>query len=131
MMMLGAAAIASEVKVWRAEEIHWQRVEKDGTKYAVLEGDRDQAGVPFTYAFYMPDGAWVKPHFHSQEARVVVVKGTLLLGEGAVFDKASAKALAAGTTFYVGAKAPHYEGAKGETLIIGVGRGGWKTTNLE
>ncbi|MCX6608312.1 MAG: cupin domain-containing protein [Acidobacteria bacterium] len=117
--------------VWRPDAIAWQRADPDGTKYAVLDGDRDKPGEPFTYAFWMPDGAWVGAHLHSQQAHVAVVKGTLLLGFGRKLDREKTKPVRAGEFFIVRGGVPHYEGARGETLIIGSALGGWKTTVLE
>jgi len=88
----------------------------------VLDGDRDKPGTPFSYAFSMLDGLWVKAHTHTQRAHVTVVRGTLLLGFGRRMD---------GQHFIVRAGVPHYEGTEGETLIIGAALGGWKTRNFE
>jgi uncharacterized RmlC-like cupin family protein len=117
--------------LWRPQDIVWQRTDPDGTKYAILDGDREKPGAPFTYAFWMPDGAWVGAHHHSQQAHVAVVQGTLLLGFGRKMDKAKTKAIQAGEFFIVRPGVPHFEGARGETLIIGSALGGWRTTTLE
>ncbi|MBY0505110.1 MAG: cupin domain-containing protein [Bryobacteraceae bacterium] len=119
------------VRYWTPGSIAWQRVEADGSKYAVLEGSRDEPGKPFTYAFLLPDGQWVKGHTHTQAARVVVVSGTLLLGEGPRLDRGKVREVKAGEVFYVPANVPHFEGARGDTLIIGFAIGNWKTQNLE
>ena len=79
---LSVAFLQMTTQTWSPAEIRWQQVNPDGSKYAVLEGDRHKAGELFTYAFFLPDGVWVGPHMHSQDARVAVVSGTLLLGEG-------------------------------------------------
>ena len=119
------------IRYWTPANIPWQRTEADGSRYAVLEGSRDQPGEPFTYAFLLPDGQWVKAHTHTQAARVVVVKGVLLLGEGSTMDQRKVREVKAGEVFFVPANMPHYEGARGETLIIGTGTGLWKTKELE
>ena len=41
---------------WHADTIAWQELGADGTRYALLEGRRDQAGEPFSYAFFIPAG---------------------------------------------------------------------------
>jgi quercetin dioxygenase-like cupin family protein len=129
-LLVLAVAHSQNAHVWSASTIHWQQENKDGSKYAVLEGDRDKPDMPFSYAFFLPDGVWVGPHFHSADARVFVVSGALLLGEGETMKKESAVRLDAGSYFLVPAEARHWEGAKGDTLIIGVAKGRWKTTNL-
>lgn len=126
-----AASDAPEKRVWSAESIVWQRIDKDGTKYAVLDGDREAVGKPFTYAFWMPGGVWVKPHTHTQQAHVVVVKGSIQLGYGTQMDRSKTITLKAGEFFIVRAGEAHFEGSEGECLIIGTALGGWKTRELE
>ena len=121
---------ADSSTIWSADKIHWQEINPDGSKYAVLEGDRTKAGS-FTYAFLLPDGVWVPPHSHTGAARVFVVSGTMLLGDGATEDHSKAMPVQAGGVFLVPKDAPHWEGAKGDTLIVGVGQGPWKTTYLK
>jgi quercetin dioxygenase-like cupin family protein len=127
--LMAAAFLQTTTQTWSPDRIRWQQVNPDGSKYAVLEGDRDKAGEPFTYAFFLPDGVWVGPHTHSQDARVAVVSGTLLLGEGARMN-GDPQPLPAGTFFVVRRNVPHWEGARGNTLIIGVGHGVWTTTTV-
>jgi quercetin dioxygenase-like cupin family protein len=126
-----ATSDAPEKRVWSADQIQWQRIDKDGTKYAVLDGNRDEVGKPFTYAFWMPGGVWVAPHTHTQQAHVVVVKGSIKLGYGTKMDKAKTMELKAGQFFVVRAGEAHFEGSDGECLIIGTALGGWKTKELE
>jgi quercetin dioxygenase-like cupin family protein len=116
------------VRVWSPATIQWDQENPDGSKYAVLEGHRDVPGEPFTYAFFLPNGVWVSPHVHSEDARVTVISGTLLLGEGATMNQRSARSIAAGMFFVVPKNVPHWEGARGDTLIIGTAHGRWVTT---
>lgn len=129
--LLAAPFAAANPLHFRSSSIPWQRIEKDGTKYAVLYGDRDKPGQPFTYAFYMPGGVWVKAHHHTQQAHVTVVTGRIKLGYGPKLDKSKAVELVAGDFFIVPAGEPHFEGSDGECVIIGTALGGWKTTELE
>jgi mannose-6-phosphate isomerase-like protein (cupin superfamily) len=132
--LLAAASLAAENPrdlVWSPETIVWQRHDKDGTKYAVLDGSRDTPGQPFTYAFWMPGNVWVKAHHHTQQAHVAVVRGTITLGFGKKLDKSNTVKLRAGQFFIVRAGEPHFEGSDGECLIIGTALGGWKTTEIE
>ena len=46
------------VQTWNPANIVWQRTDADGTKWAVLEGDKDAPGKAFTYAFFLPAGHW-------------------------------------------------------------------------
>jgi quercetin dioxygenase-like cupin family protein len=79
----------------------------------------------------MPGGVWVKPHTHTQQAHVVVVKGSIKLGYGTKMDPSKTMELKAGQFFIVRAGEAHFEGSDGECLIIGTALGGWKTKELE
>ena len=116
---------------WKPDQIKWDKTFADGTKLAILEGPRDVPGKAFSYAFFMPDGVWIKPHWHCADARVFVVKGTLLLGFQAEFDKTKVVEMTAGDYFLAPFRYPHYEGSRGETIIIGTGIGPWCTNNLD
>ncbi len=111
-----------------ADAIKWQRFDPAGTKFALLDGVRDKAGVSFTYAFFIPAGVWDGPHSHSANARVFVAKGVLRMGFGGVLNKAAAISYPAGSYVLVPAGAVHYDGADQETVIYGVAVGPWTTT---
>ena len=55
---------------WQPETISWQEFNPEGTKYALLEGDKLTPGTPFTYAFFIPGGFWDAPHWHTATARI-------------------------------------------------------------
>ena len=120
-----------ELLVWNPDEIEWQLDRPQGCKLTILQGDVNTPGVPFTYAFYMPDGVWFPPHSHPSASRVVVVKGALLLGTGEKMDKAATRKIGFGSTAFVPANLPHFEGSKGETIIIGSAIHPWGTTFVE
>lgn len=128
---LAGPAAAGEIPVWSPNDIEWKIDRPGGTKLTVLEGDFQTPGKVLTYAFKMPDGAWYPAHTHPSTARVFVLKGVLLLGEGASSDKAKARRVVAGEAALVPGGLPHFEGAEGETVIIGVATGPWGTTFLE
>ncbi len=114
------------VQTWNPENIFWQRTDSDGTKWAVLEGDKDAPGKAFTYAFFLPAGHW-EHHFHNQDARVAVVSGALKVAVGPELDKAGAKTYPAGSFLYVPANVQHTMGADVDTICIGTAVGPWKT----
>ena len=126
-----ASAGPPEFQIWDPETIKWEFDRPQGCKLSLLEGDMNTPGVPFTYAFFMPDGVWFPPHAHPSDARVTVVKGTLLLGSGSKLDKSAARTVELGSTAFVPADLPHFEGSKGETIIIGSAVPPWGTTFLE
>lgn len=116
---------------WSPDTIPWQRTNPDGTRFALLEGVRDKAGVPFTYAFFIPAGVWDAPHRHAATARVVVVKGKLHLGLGERMDKAGATMFPTGSIVIVPANAAHFDGAEEDTIIIGTAVGPWSTDYVD
>ena len=116
---------------WNTHNLEWQDIGTDGTKYSLLEGSRDQVGTGFTYAFQLPAHFWDAPHWHTADARVVVLRGTLYLGYGETFDHAKLKEYPAGSVVFVPANAVHFDGSLEETLIVGMAIAPWKTHYLD
>jgi quercetin dioxygenase-like cupin family protein len=102
----------------------------DGTKWSVLEGDKDAPGKAFIYAFYIPAGNWGH-HSHNQDARVAVASGALKVAIGPKLDKERAKAYPVGSFLLVPANVEHTMGADVDTIIIGTALGPWKTHHDE
>jgi quercetin dioxygenase-like cupin family protein len=123
---LAFAQSAPAVKTWDAKSIAWQQLDPDGTKWAVLEGDKDAIGKAFTYAFFVPAGYW-EHHSHNQDARVAVISGALRVAIGHKLDKEGARAYPAGSYLLVPAGVEHTMGADVDTIIIGTALGPWKT----
>jgi quercetin dioxygenase-like cupin family protein len=124
------AQSAPTAKAWDATSITWQNIYPDGTKWAVLEGDKDAPDRGFTYAFFIPAGYW-EHHSHNQDARVAVVSGALKVAIGPTLDKEGAKAYPVGSFLLVPANVQHTMGADVDTIIIGTARGPWKTHHDE
>jgi uncharacterized protein YjlB len=122
---------AAEPAGWTPETIPWQRTNPDGTRFALLEGGRDTAGVPFTYAFFIPAGVWDGSHRHSATARVVVARGRLRLGYGEGMDKAKARTFPVGSIVIVPAGTAHFDGSDEDTIIIGTAAGPWSTDYVD
>lgn len=131
-VMLAAAPLAAAEAPadWNPDTIRWQRTNPDGTKFALLEGVRDRAGVAFSYAFFVPAGVWDAAHSHAATARAFVARGSLHLGYGTTLDKARAKVLPAGSYLVVPAGAAHFDGSDVDTLIIGTAVGPWSTDEV-
>jgi hypothetical protein len=121
---------ALAVQTWDATNIPWQTIDSDGTKWAVLEGDKDAPGTPFTYAFFIPAGYW-EHHWHTQDARVAVIMGALKVAQGNTLDKPAAHAYPVGSYLFVPANVQHTMGADVDTIIIGTAKGPWKTHRHE
>jgi hypothetical protein len=111
---------------WHIDSIPWQDIGADGTKYALLEGERAVA-QPFSYAFFIPAGFWDPPHWHTAAARVYVARGTLYLAYGDTLDHAKLTAYPAGSYVIVPGNARHFDGSDVDTLILGMAIGPWST----
>lgn len=120
-------ARATQAQAWHPDQIEWQDVAPDGSRYALLEGVRDQVGEPFSYAFFIPAGFWDPAHWHTADARVFVVSGTLRLGYGDALDQPRAESFPAGSYVLVPAGARHFDGSDEDTLILGTAVGPWAT----
>ena len=132
MALIGTWAMgqSTAVKTWDASNIVWQNIYPDGTKWSVLEGDKDASGRAFTYAFSIPAGYW-EHHSHNQDARVAIVSGALKVAIGPKLDKDGAKAYPVGSFLLVPANVQHTMGADVDTIIIGTAMGPWKTYHDE
>jgi hypothetical protein len=124
------SAGAAQPADWNPDAIVWQNTNEDGTRFALLEGVRDKAGVPFTYAFFIPAGVWDAPHSHAATVRVFVARGALSLGYGQALDRSKARSFPVGSILLVPAGAVHFDGAAQDTVIIGTAIGPWSTDYL-
>jgi hypothetical protein len=127
LLLVSARAMAAEPADWNPDNIVWQQVNRDGTRFALLEGVRDKPGVPFTYAFFIPAGVWDAPHSHAATVRVFVACGTLSLGYGKAMEPRKSRDFPAGSILLVPAGAMHFDGATRDTIIIGTAIGPWST----
>jgi len=66
-----------------------------GMSFTVISGDPGKAGA-YVVRAKMPAGYKIAPHWHPTDEHVTVLSGTLALGMGEKFDKASMKGLPAG-----------------------------------
>ncbi|MDQ5975797.1 MAG: hypothetical protein QG661_3006 [Actinomycetota bacterium] len=107
-------------------EIPWENIFPDGTKGATLAGRRE-AGVQFTYAFFIPAGVWDAPHSHCADAHVYVMAGELRLAYGEDGDRSAAQRFGVGSYLFVPAGAVHFDGAETDTIILGNAVGPWST----
>ena len=114
------------------EQVKWVP-EPDGLGFqqAVVEGDPSKPGVYIVHVKFPP---WVmsRPHFHDETRYATVIKGTWYTGEGNTFAPEKTVALKAGSYMKHPAKTAHFDGAKGEEVIIQLmGMGPSKTTRVD
>jgi quercetin dioxygenase-like cupin family protein len=113
---------------WNARTIQWQTTDKDGTKWAVLQGRSDVPGEAFTYAAFIPAG-YHDRHSHSSDARVAVVQGALTVGFGN--DPSRTETYRVGSLLFVPANLEHTMAAEEDTILIGTATGPWNTHHHE
>jgi quercetin dioxygenase-like cupin family protein len=108
------------------ESIQW-RGPATGLQTAIAEGNPQAAG-PFTMMLKLADGAWIQPHFHNVDKRLIVIKGELLMGHGDAIDNSAVSVLKAGGVAVMPANTHHYEGGRGETIVALIANGPFTTT---
>ncbi|HEU0273734.1 MAG TPA: cupin domain-containing protein [Candidatus Udaeobacter sp.] len=122
----------AEMHLYAPTGIEWKpgpQALPPAARMAVLEGDPTQDG-PFVVRFQFPAGYHVPPHTHPKRERVTVISGTLYLATGETLDRASAKALPAGSFGYWPAGMKHTAWSDGETVIQLHGIGPWQINYL-
>jgi hypothetical protein len=102
----------------------------NGLSTAIAEGDPSKPGG-FTMMLKLADGAWIPPHFHNVDKRLVVIKGELLMGSGDKVEAAAAAPLAVGGVAVVHANTHHFEGGRGETIVALIATGPFTTTYVK
>jgi quercetin dioxygenase-like cupin family protein len=116
-------------QAWNANTVRWQKVDPDGTKWAVLQGRDDVPGKAFTYAAFIPAG-YHDRHSHGSDARIAVVQGSLKVGFGDG-EPGDLKSYPVGTFLFVPANVEHTMGADVDTIIIGTATGPWHTSRRQ
>lgn len=113
-----SAAVAGDDSFVRLTpaDLKWQQLEP-GLDIAVLEGDPGAAGYYIIRARFAP-GTFSAPHFHPTTRYITVIKGTWWTGTGTVWDKEHSIPLGPGSYMKHPARAPHYDGAKDEEVIV-------------
>ena len=121
-----AAEPTKAPQAWDAKSIVWQKIDADGSKWAVLEGRSEALGEAFTYAAFIPAG-FHDFHAHATDARVAVVQGVLKVSFAEVLDLEHLKAYPVGSFLFVPANVKHTMAVDEDTIIIGTATGPWHT----
>jgi quercetin dioxygenase-like cupin family protein len=93
-----------------------------GMSFTVVSGDPGKPGL-YVVRAKMPAGYKIAPHWHPTDEHVTVLSGTLALGMGEKFDKASMKKLPAGGYALMPADMRHFAMATTATTIQVHGQG--------
>jgi quercetin dioxygenase-like cupin family protein len=128
-LSIGAAALFGAVMPADASDLHHMVVPADavqwgpappslppGAQAAALLGSPAKEG-PFVLRLKFPAGFTVPPHRHSKDELVTVISGKFGISSGEKIDRASIKALPAGSFVHLPAGMPHYATTEVETVV--------------
>ena len=105
----------------------------EGATQVVILGDPSKPGLYVVRNTFAP-GRGSRPHFHSQDRYVTVIKGTwwVALGaDGGVYDPSKMVPMKAGSFILHPANGHHFDGARDEEVIVQImGMGPVVTTQL-
>jgi quercetin dioxygenase-like cupin family protein len=101
----------------------------EGTPIAILDGDPSKPGI-YVARIKFPPHVFSRPHWHSTDRHIVVLKGTWYMGVGETFDPSTAIPMPPGSYVKHPAGAPHWDGAKDEEVELQVTGMGPVTTDL-
>ncbi|HEY1341892.1 MAG TPA: cupin domain-containing protein [Bryobacteraceae bacterium] len=102
------------------DEVKWTPVEGGlGAQNAVIEGDPTKPGL-YVMWIKFPPGVMSRPHYHTQDRHLVVLKGTWWTGTGTEFTPDKTIPLKPGSYMKHPARAAHFDGAKDEEVILQV-----------
>ena len=87
-----------------------------GAFAAVLIGNPAKA-EPFVVRLKFPDGYRIMPHTHTDQRVYTVLSGNYRTAIGTKFDESKLNDVPAGAVFLLPANAPHFNMAKGETIV--------------
>nr|WP_310522167.1 cupin domain-containing protein [Polymorphobacter sp.] len=120
-----AAEPAAAFRTVTPEQLIWHPVpDSFGVESAVISGNPAQPG-PYVIRVRFPPHVMDRPHSHSGDRHVTVIKGTWFAGTGPSFDPAKAVALKPGSYMFHPANGVHWDGANSDeeaiVQIIGTG----------
>jgi quercetin dioxygenase-like cupin family protein len=120
--MFGSAssqAVHTDHTVVPAESVQWGVAPPSlppGAQAAALLGSPAKEG-PFVLRLKFPAGFVVPPHRHSKDEFVTVISGKFAITAGEKIDRASMKALPAGSFIHLPAGMPHYAWAEVDSVV--------------
>lgn len=110
-------------------QIEW--VDGAGASQAVLAGDPSKPGLYVVLVKWHP-GHMSRPHFHPNDRFITVISGTWWVGSGKTYDPDSTYPVPAGSFVTHYGNQVHYDGAKGEEVVLEiVGLGPATATSAE
>ena len=110
-LVLCAPLAYGQTVLQNSDDIKWEPmpemlVQGDGAQFALISGDMKTG--PWVIRFKFPAGYAVQPHTHDEIENVTVLSGTVNMGMGAKFDKATTTPISAGGFFSMPGNHAHY-----------------------
>jgi hypothetical protein len=99
------------------DQVAWKSQPGSTNQTAVVFGDPAKPGMYVTLLKRGPDN-WSQPHAHPNDRYITVLRGTMLIGTGAKFDKKNTVAIGPGGMIRDVAGQMHYDGTGPDGLII-------------
>jgi hypothetical protein len=93
-----------------------------GVKFAAISGDPAQPG-PFVLRAELPPGYAIAPYRRSSDESIVVLAGSLRIGDGASFDQTRMRDFNSGAFVQLRADEPHYATSDGGAVVQIMGTG--------
>lgn len=93
-----------------------------GVKFATISGDPAQPG-PFVLRAELPPGYSIAPYRRSADESIVVLAGSLKIGDGPSFDASQMRNFGSGAFVRLRADEPHYATTDGGAVVQIVGTG--------
>ncbi len=131
---IGAATRDEAISVVDVDKLQWKDYPGlPGVTFTVVAGNPSQAGIYTIRARFAPN-TMSQPHWHPETRYVTVIKGTWWTGAGPKFDPEATVPVRAGGFAIHTPKEIHYDGAKGEEVIVqisGMGPSGTIPVNAD
>lgn len=93
-----------------------------GARFATISGDPAQPG-PFVLRAELPPGYSIAPYRRSADESIVVLAGSLKIGDGSSLDQSQMRNFGSGAFVRLRADAPHYATTDGGAVVQIIGTG--------
>jgi quercetin dioxygenase-like cupin family protein len=117
-----SAPAGTDLKIERFTALKWSPA-LPGVEVAILSGNPEAAGQPYSLLIKCADGAGTKPHTHPTDGSAVILRGTYVLSVEGASASATPQELSVGDYVYVPKNVRHSDACKGETILYAHGLG--------
>lgn len=122
--------LAGGFEIVQLADLEWDE-SSNRVQQKILHGNPSEEGL-YIIRVRFPAGGTSRPHFHSQDRFVTVIEGTWNAGIDASHDMTATTPIPAGGYMMHPAGAVHYDGSRGEAVVVEIrGFGPVTTTGVE